>query len=136
MTLEVRLTVMLAMLAIAAGGMLTMSIGMLRARKSMARWTGVIFEVSAAAFAVKLWNDATGIIPAPAMYPLFVLSVSCVGWFWLFVLVLFEDRQTVRPVYYLPVAVPTLLSLAAHAFAPSPIAFWCAILGACMRIGL
>jgi AraC-like DNA-binding protein len=136
MTPEIRLPIMLAMLAISAGAMFAMSIGMLRARKSMARWTGVIFEVSAAAYAIKLWNDETGIIPGAAMLPIFILSVGCVGWFWLFVLVLFEDRQSVRPVYYLPILAPVLLSLSALAFSPSPLAFWCAILGALMRIGL
>jgi AraC-like DNA-binding protein len=136
MTPEVRLPVMLAMLAIAAGAMLAMSIGMLRARKSMARWTGVIFEVSAAAYAIKLWNDETGIIPGGAMFPIFILSVGCVGWFWLFVLVLFEDRQSVRPVYFLPVLAPVVLSLLALGLSPSPFAFWCAILAAFMRIGL
>jgi AraC-like DNA-binding protein len=113
-----------------------MSIGMLRARQPLARWTGVIFEVSAAAYALKLWNDEVHLFGPPASLPILILSMSCVGWFWLFVRVLFEDRQSIRPILFVPVLAPALCGLAAAYLPHSPFttALW--ISSALIRIGL
>jgi AraC-like DNA-binding protein len=136
MILDLRTAIMLAMLMIAAGAMLTMAIGMLRAPQPLARWTGVTFEVTAAAYALKLWNDETGLIPASWMVPILILSLSCVGWFWLFVRTLFEDRQSIRPVLFIPVFLPVACGLFIMFSEPSWLERTLWMTSALIRIGL
>jgi AraC-like DNA-binding protein len=135
MTDDLRQTVMLAMLAISAGAMLTMAAGMVRASQPVARWTGIVFELTAAAYALKLWNDETGALTGPAHFLLISLSAGCVGWFWLFVRTLFEDQQSIRPALFIPVLAPVILSLVAIYFHP-PGAVWLVVAGSLIRIGL
>jgi AraC-like DNA-binding protein len=130
-----RQTVMLAMLMVTAGAMLTMAAGISRAPQPVARWTGIVFEVSVAAYAIKLWNDATGLLGPAVEFFVLALSFGAVGWFWLFVLTLFEDRKTTRPILLVPVALPIVLGLMAW-YSPPDIARWLFVTSSLIRIGL
>jgi AraC-like DNA-binding protein len=93
------------LLGTSAGAMLAMAAAMLRAPRPAARWTGFAFFLTSAIFAVKLWNDQTGVL-APEMRLLVgVTAMTSVGWFWLMVLALFGDLDRYRPVMFIaPVA--------------------------------
>jgi AraC-like DNA-binding protein len=130
-----RQTVMLALLMVTAGAMLTMAAGISRAPQPVARWTGIVFEVSAAAYAIKLWNDVTQLLgPVPEFFIL-ALSFGTVGWFWLFVLTLFEDRKSTRPILLVPVLLPIVLGLIAW-YSPEDVARWLFVTSSLIRIGL
>lgn len=130
-----RQTVMLALLMVTAGAMLTMAAGISRAPQPVARWTGIVFEISAAAYAVKLWNDATGLLGPVVEFFILALSFGTVGWFWLFVLTLFEDRKSTQPILLVPVLLPVGLGLIAG-YAPPDIARWLFVTSSLIRIGL
>lgn len=101
-----------AMLMLAAGAMIATAAGMLRAPSRLQRWVGVVFDLSVAGFALKLWNDQTKLIPPEWCVPLHALTVGCVGWFWLFVIVLFDDATRIRKSYFAAVGVLTVSGLA------------------------
>jgi AraC-like DNA-binding protein len=130
-----RQTVMLALLMVTVGAMLTMAAGISRAPQPVARWTGIVFEVSAAAYAAKLWNDLTGLLDPVAEFFVLLLSFGTVGWFWLFVLTLFEDRKSTRPILLVPVLAPVVLGLIAW-YSPPDIARWLFVASGLIRIGL
>ena len=109
---------MLAFLMLAAGAMITMAAAMLRAPSPLLRWTGVLFDLSAAAYAFKLWNDVTQLLPAWLEFPVEVLTVSSIGWFWLFVIALFQDSGRIRPILLAAVGVLTAVGLVGR-FVPS-----------------
>jgi AraC-like DNA-binding protein len=113
-----------------------MAAGMSRARQPVARWTGVVFDVSAAAYAIKLWNDETGILPSFIGIGMQILAFGTVGWFWLFVRALFEDRRSVQPMLLIPVLGPVVLSLIALQFKHTPFGMALFVLCALVRIGL
>lgn len=77
---------------LSAGAGLAVGAGLLRsARRHPARWTGALFCLSAAAFAVHSGGPETqalGIFYIPVWF----LSQGGLGWFWLFAMTLFEDR--------------------------------------------
>lgn len=94
-----------AMLMVAVGAMLASAAGMLRAPSPLQRWIGVVFDISVAAFALKLWNDQTKLIPSEWAWPMHILTVGCVGWFWLFTMALFGDATRLRRSYFATVGV-------------------------------
>ena len=78
---------------VAAGAMLATAAGMSRgAQPGAARWTGAIFCLSVAAFAVH-----SGGAESRALGPLLaiasLLSAAGTGYFWLFAVTLFDDRR-------------------------------------------
>ena len=84
--------VMMALLTATAGCMLAMAAGMARASRPLVSWTGVTFDLAAVAYAIKLWNNQSHILPIWLSAPVIAVSASTVGWFWLFVMALFEVR--------------------------------------------
>lgn len=112
MTADPRQTLITALLLIAAGAMLATAAGIWRAQQPAVRWSGVAFDLSGAGYAIKLWNDETGFFSHTAAWPLLFLSIGAVGWFWLFVLTLFEDRKNIRPVLFVPIVGLILIGLA------------------------
>jgi AraC-like DNA-binding protein len=89
------------LLGICAGALLAMSAAMLRAPRAAARWTGFAFFFCSALFAVKLWNDATLVLPDQLRFLIGVTAMMSVGWFWLMVMALFGDIDRYRPVMFL-----------------------------------
>ena len=112
-------SLMLTILAATAGCMIAMAAGMARASRPLVSWTGVTFDLAAAAYATKLWNNETHLLPVWLSVPVIALSASTVGWFWLFVMALFEDGRRIRPIMLAPVALLTL-SMLAGLYLPAP----------------
>ncbi len=76
----------------AAGAGLAIGAGLLRSvRRHPARWTGALFCLSAAAFAVHSGGPETRALDW-FYIPVWFLSQGGLGWFWLFAMTLFEDR--------------------------------------------
>jgi AraC-like DNA-binding protein len=123
MNADPRQTLIIALLLVAAGAMLATAAGIWRAQQPAVRWTGVAFDLSGAGYAIKLWNDETGFFSHAAALPILVLSFGAVGWFWLFVLTLFEDRKSIRPALLLPVVGLILLGLS-YAYLRPPGGKW------------
>jgi AraC-like DNA-binding protein len=119
--------VMMALLTATAGCMLAMAAGMARASRPLVSWTGVTFDLAAVAYAIKLWNNQSHILPIWLSAPVIAVSASTVGWFWLFVMALFEDRIRIRPVMLAPVAL-LVVSMLAATYLPAPFAPWCSII--------
>lgn len=124
---ELMHVVMMALLAATAGCMLAMAAGMARASRPLVSWTGVTFDLAAVAYAIKLWNNQAHILPIWLSAPVIAVSASTVGWFWLFVMALFEDRIRIRPVMLAPVAL-LVVSMLASTYLPAPFAPWCSII--------
>lgn len=78
---------------VATGAVLTMAVAFLRsANAGAARWTGALFCLSVAAFAVHSGNAETralGLLHGPV----WMLSAGGTAYFWLFAVTLFEDRR-------------------------------------------
>lgn len=127
MSAEPMHSIMLAVLMATAGCMLAMAAGMGRASRTLVSWTGILFDLAAAAYAIKLWNIQTNILPPWLAAPIIALSASTVGWFWLFVMALFEDRIRIRPIMLAPVGL-LVAAMLASAYLPPPIAPWFFIL--------
>lgn len=123
------------LLGLCAGGLLAMAAAMLRAPRATARWTGFAFFFTSALFAVKLWCDMTGALPPGIMMVVRALAASSIGWFWLMVLSLFDDRDEFAPVMFLaPVAPAVVLLLHEIPEGPLLVAVWVA--GMLVQIGL
>jgi AraC-like DNA-binding protein len=76
----------------AAGAGLAIGAGLIRsARRHPARWTGALFCLSAAAFAVHSQGPETDVLGV-LRFPVWFLSQGGLGWFWLFAMTLFEDK--------------------------------------------
>lgn len=94
---------------LAAGAVLTTAVAFLRSvQAGSARWTGALFCVSVAAFAVNSGNAETralGILHGPV----WVLSAGGTAYFWLFAVTLFEDRP-LRWELFLPALGMTLVA--------------------------
>jgi AraC-like DNA-binding protein len=136
MTGEPRLMVMLALLMISAGAMLAVAAGMWRAPRPLARWTGVIFAVSVAAYAVKLWNDETHLLGPIPLFIVLALSLGAVGWFWVFVLAAFEDRRSMPPALLGIAALSVILGLIAGYNPGQEFTPWLWLTSAFVRIGI
>ncbi|MEZ6029158.1 MAG: helix-turn-helix domain-containing protein [Hyphomonadaceae bacterium] len=100
------------LLGICGGALLTMAAAMLRAPRPAARWTGFIFFACSALFAVKLWNDETGVLPPELALAVGITAMTSVGWFWLMVMALFGDVERYRPVMFLAPAAMGLCGIA------------------------
>ena len=118
--------VMMALLMATAGCMLAMAAGMGRASRPLVSWTGITFDLAAAAYAIKLWNNQALVLPIWLSAPVIALSASTVGWFWLFVMALFEDRIRIRWIMLAPVAL-LVVSMLASTYLPPPFAPWFSI---------
>lgn len=119
--------IIMALLTATAGCMLAMAAGMSRAARPLVSWTGVTFDLAAVAYAIKLWNNQVDLFPVWLAAPVIALSASTVGWFWLFVMALFEDRIRIRPIMLAPVAL-LVVSMLASTYLPAPLAPWCSII--------
>ena len=88
------------LLGLCAGALLAMAAAMLRAPRPAARWTGFAFFLTSAFFAIKLWCDSTHAFPVEIRMVIGVTAMTSVGWFWLMVMALFEDRDEFRPIMF------------------------------------
>lgn len=76
----------------AVGAVLATGFGLLRSgRGGPARWTGAIFCLSVAAFALNSGGAETRALH-PVAGLIWLLSIAGTAWFWLFAVTLFEDR--------------------------------------------
>src|SRR5689334_13818597 len=96
-------TAKLLFFGMAIGTTIALAFSILRAPRSSVRWSGAIFFLAVAAYAGVIAQFAPGHSRTPQLepvtilnFPLRLLSVGTVGWFWLFVQTLFEDAE-VRP---------------------------------------
>ena len=107
------------LLGLCAGALLTMAAAMLRAPRPAARWTGFVFFLTSAFFALKLWCDETHALPHEVRIVVGVIAMSSVGWFWLMVMALFEDCDLFKPAAF---AAPIGLSVLGvyYQFGPGP----------------
>ncbi|MEQ1781804.1 MAG: AraC family transcriptional regulator [Hyphomonadaceae bacterium] len=114
---------MMALLMVTAGCMLAMAAGMGRASRPLVSWTGVTFDLAAVAYAIKLWNIQAGVLPLWLSAPIIAISASTVGWFWLFVMALFEDHIRIRRIMLAPVVL-LVIAMMASTYLPAPFAPW------------
>jgi AraC-like DNA-binding protein len=95
----------------AIGAMLCTALGMLRDQPSVAaRWSGALFSLSAAAFALNSGGPETAAVRA-LLPMIWFLSLGGAGYFWMFAVTLFEDRPF-TPIRWAPPAVMTLIGIA------------------------
>lgn len=106
------MAVLQLLLGVFAGAMLAIAAAMLRAPKAVARWVGVMFNVTSAAYAFKLWDNTAHLLPPPAALLLGVFAMSAIGWFWLLVLALFGEFNRFRPAMYAAPVIVVLPTLA------------------------
>jgi AraC-like DNA-binding protein len=118
--------IMLGLLTATAGCMLAMAAGMARASRPLVSWTGVTFDLAAVAYAIKLWNIQTHLLPSWLAAIVIAISASTVGLFWLFVHALFEDRCRIKRIMIAPVFL-LVVSMLASTYLPPPLAPWFAI---------
>jgi AraC-like DNA-binding protein len=130
----------LVLLGLAIGAMLANVLGIWRAPRSAARWTGTIFFLSVAAFAVIVAQTVPG-LPTPRSpllvmldLPLNLLAFGTVGWFWLCVQTLFDDAK-VQP-WRLAVVGALIANGLAAEYSPADVAPWIAIAGNVVQAGL
>jgi AraC-like DNA-binding protein len=77
----------------AVGAVLATALGLMRSgRGGSARWIGAIFCVSVAAFALNSGGAETRAL-VWLNAPIWLLSIAGTAWFWLFAVILFEDRD-------------------------------------------
>lgn len=88
------------LLGLCAGALFAMAAAMLRAPRPAARWTGFAFFFSSAFFAIKLWCDSTLALPIEIRVVISVIAMTSVGWFWLMVMALFDDRDDFQPIMF------------------------------------
>jgi AraC-like DNA-binding protein len=130
----------LVLLGIAIGAMLANAIGIWRAPRSAARWTGTIFFLAVAAFAVIVAQVEPGQpgsrrqLPIIFDLPLNLLAFGAVGWFWLCVQTLFEDTK-VQPWQLAVVGALIAIGLAA-VYSPADVSRWIAVAANLIQVGL
>ncbi len=88
------------LLGLCAGALFAMAAAMLRAPRPAARWTGFAFFLTSAFFAIKLWCDSTHAFPIEIRNVIACIAMTSVGWFWLMVMALFDDRDDFKPVMF------------------------------------
>lgn len=85
-------TLQILLRGMAVGAVLATGFGLLRSRQGgPARWTGAIFCLSVAAFALNSGGAETRALHLVAGL-IWLASIAGTAWFWLFALTLFEDR--------------------------------------------
>src|SRR5262249_7986374 len=114
-------------LAIAMGAMLAMAAGHLRAERPLQRWIGVTFDLSVFAYAFRLWNETSGVLTHAQMLLPYVLVISSVGWFNLFVITVFGGACRLRPVQFVPLALVTVVGWTSFYFEHRNIVLYVAI---------
>ena len=132
--------VKLLLLGTAMGASLANAFGVWRAPKMSVRWSGAVFFVCVAAYAAKI--STLGLDPRPRPeglvllvdIPLTAFSVATVGWFWLFMQTLFEDRR-VQP-WHTAVIVALALIGAAAVYTPADISRWIWLVSNVLQAGL
>jgi AraC-like DNA-binding protein len=118
-----------------AGVMLATAAGMLRTERSMVRWTGVAFMLSVAAYALRLWNEELNILPDALIFLLAVIGAGAVGWFWLFVTAVFDDKPQLHPGMLAAVAVLIVIGVA-NEYADSSAHLWLGVVTNLVRIAM
>ncbi|MDQ0464787.1 AraC-like DNA-binding protein [Caulobacter ginsengisoli] len=119
---------------VAAGASLATGAGLLRSgRRHPARWTGALFCVSAAAFAVHSGGPETSVL-GPLHIPVWIVAQGGLGYFWLFAITLFEDRPVTWE-RWIPAVVMTGIGFLAT-FAPPAIAPGVWLVFNLMQLGL
>src|SRR5262245_35461090 len=99
-------TAKLLFFGVAIGAVIASAFGILRAPRPAVRWSGVVFFLAVAAYAgviAQFTPGQYGSLPRSGLllvldFPLRLLSVGTIGWFWLFMQTLFADAE-VRPVH-------------------------------------
>lgn len=106
---------------LAAGATLATGVGFLRATGSgAARWAGLLFCLSVAAFAVHSGGPETRALGPVLGGAVWMLSIAGPAWFWALGATLFEDRR-LGWALFVPAAVMSLVG-AAGALTPFPLA--------------
>jgi AraC-like DNA-binding protein len=115
------------LLGLCAGALLARAAAMLRAPRPAARWTGFAFFFTSAFFAIKLWCDQTHAFPLEIRMVIGVVAMTSVGWFWLMVMALFDDKDEFRPIVFSAPAALFVLGVL-HQFPSGPLnpAIWTA----------
>jgi AraC-like DNA-binding protein len=136
--------VKLTLFGIAIGATIANALGVLRSPKSAVRWTGVIFFLAVAAYAGVIAQVEPGQngaeIPgefglvAVLDFPLRVLSVGTVGWFWLFAQTLFGD-SSVRPWQIAMIGALSAIGLVA-VYSPNDVSPWVWLIANLINSGL
>ena len=135
MTTDPMHMVLLALPVATAGVMLATAAGMLRTERATVRWTGVAFMLSVAAYALKLWNDELNILPDTMIFLRVLIGAGAVGYFWLFVVAVFEDEPRLHPGMIAAVVALTLICLIGQYAAP-PWDMWIDVVANLMRIAM
>jgi hypothetical protein len=125
-------SMMVALPVATAGVMLATAGGMLRATRPQVRWIGVVFALAVAAYAIKHWNDEVHVLPDFVVFLRLLLGAGAVGWFWLFVMALFEDSR-IRHSRFAAVGGLVLLCVAAT-YASEPYRTWLWLLSYSVQI--
>jgi AraC-like DNA-binding protein len=127
--------VLLALPVATVGVMLATAAGMLRTERATVRWTGVAFMLAVAAYALKLWNDELNILPDALVFVRVLIGAGAVGYFWLFVVAVFEDEPRLHPGVIAAVAALTLICLIGQ-YAAAPWDMWIDVIANLMRIAM
>jgi AraC-like DNA-binding protein len=128
-------SMMVALPVATVGVMLAIAAGMLRAPRLQVRWIGVIFSLAVAAYAIKFWNDEVHILPDFVVFLRLLLGAGAVGWFWLFVIALFEDSPRIGPGLFATVG-GLILACVAATYAAGPYHAWLWLLAYLIQIVL
>jgi AraC-like DNA-binding protein len=135
MTTDPMHMMLLALPVATAGVMLATAAGMLRTERATVRWTGVAFMLSVAAYALKLWNDELNILPDALVFLRVLIGAGAVGYFWLFVVAVFEDEPRFHPGVLAAVAALTLICLIGQ-YVAAPWRMWIDVVANLMRIAM
>lgn len=136
---EVEDSIRIMALGVAAGGMIASAIGLSRAPTPVVRWTGVMFCLCVAAYAIDTMHFGGArqhrgfnqTLPPWLDIALTTMTVGTVGWFWLFMRALFQDRCALHPLAFAPIAMLVVTGVGAM-FTPAPVNQW---LGAFCNFG-
>ncbi len=113
-------TVEILLRGVAIGALACWAVGLTVGRgRSALRLTGALFCLSAIGYAFNEYPTLRAVIGV-LTYPLWLLSVAAVGYFWLFAVTLFEDRRLTAAAMAPPLLL-TLIGLSAYA---GPEGFW------------
>lgn len=135
MTTDPMQLILLALPVATAGVMLATAAGMLRTERATVRWTGVAFMLSVGAYSLKLWNDELNILPEPLVFLRAVIGAGAVGYFWLFVVAVFEDEPRLHP-GMIAAVVALILVYLIGLYTPSPLSMWIDVIANLMRIAM
>jgi AraC-like DNA-binding protein len=134
-------TAKLLFFGVAIGAVIAGALGILRAPRPAVRLSGLIFFLAVAAYAGVVAQFTPGQLRTPQLgpvavlnFPLRLLSVGTVGWFWLFVQTLFEDAE-VRPTQLAVIGVLSAIGLFA-VYSPPDISQWVWVVANVINAGL